>query len=82
MAKLPNTPGAPPLPLLIDAKAACELLSMGKRRLWSLTSCRAIPSYKIGKSVRYSPPELAAWVGSGCPTEAGAGDDVRKAAHP
>lgn len=69
-----------PAPLLIDAKAACALLSMGERRLWVLTNCRAIPSRKIGRSVRYSPAELAAWIACGCPTEPGAADRVRKGA--
>jgi hypothetical protein len=68
-----------PAPLLIATKAACVLLSMGERRLWVLTNCRAIPSRKIGRSVRYCPTELAAWVAAGCPTEAGAGDRIRKA---
>lgn len=71
-----------PAPLLIGAKAACLALSMGERRLWSLTNCRAIPSRKIGKSVRYSPAELAAWVDFGCPTQAGAADRVRKSVTP
>ncbi len=70
--------GTAPAPLLIDAKAACSLLCMGERRLWVLTNCKAIPSRKIGKSVRYSPSELKAWVDCGCPTEAGAGDRVRR----
>lgn len=66
-------------PLLIDAKAACALLCMGERRLWVLSNCRAIPSFKIGKSRRYCPDELRAWIREGCPTEGGAGDRVRKA---
>lgn len=65
--------------LLIDAKAACALLCMGERRLWVLSNCRAIPSFKIGKSRRYCPDELRAWIRAGCPTEGGAGDRVRKA---
>lgn len=65
--------------LLIDAKATCALLSIGERRLWVLTNMRAIPSRKIGKSVRYSPIELDAWVRCGCPTAADAADHVRKA---
>lgn len=64
--------------LLIDAKAACALLSMGGRRLWVLSNCRAIPSFKIGKSRRYCPDELRAWVRAGCPTDAGAAERVRK----
>lgn len=78
----PNIPGAVPGPLLVDAKAASALLCMGARRLWVLTNCRAIPSHKIGRSVRYSPAELAAWIRTGCPTEGGAGDRVRKAVNP
>lgn len=68
-------------PMLVDAKAACALLSMGERRLWELSNCRAIPSYKIGRSRRYCPDELRAWILAGCPTEAGAGERVRKAAQ-
>ena len=67
------------LPLLIDAKTACALLCMGERRLWELTNCGAIPSRHIGRSVRYVPAELAAWVAAGCPTDAGAGDRIRRA---
>jgi predicted DNA-binding transcriptional regulator AlpA len=76
-----TTPDATPS-LLIDAKVARKVLCLGQRRLWELTNCKAIPSRKIGKSVRYSPAELVAWVECGCPTDAGAGDRVRKAVHP
>lgn len=70
---------SPPEPLLIDAKAASALLGIGTRRLWSLTNCNAIPSRKIGRSVRYSPRELNAWIEAGCPTEPGSADDIREA---
>ena len=70
MASNTNTPTTP-APLLIDAKAACALLCMDKRRLWVLSNRRAIPSFKIGKSRRYCPDELRAWVRAGCPTHAG-----------
>lgn len=79
MASDTNTTTAP---LLIDAKAAAALLSMGERRLWVLSNCRAIPSMKIGKSRRYCPDELRAWVRAGCPTDGGAADRVRKAVRP
>lgn len=69
--------GSAPSPLLIDAKVACALLCMGERRLWVLSNCRAIPSFKIGKSRRYCPDELRAWIRAGCPTEGGAGDRIR-----
>ena len=64
--------------LLITAKAVQVSLSMGERRLWELTNIGAIPSYKIGKSVRYSPAEVAGWVAAGCPTNVRAGDRMRK----
>jgi predicted DNA-binding transcriptional regulator AlpA len=66
--------------LLVDAKAAAEILSLGARTLWSLTNCGAIPSRRIGRLVRYCPRELSAWVEAGCPTAPGAGDRLRKAA--
>ena len=67
-------------PMLIDADEAASELSLGARTLWSLTKCNAIPSRKIGRSVRYSPAELRAWVAAGCPTEPGAAARVRKGA--
>ncbi len=66
-------------PLLIDAKAAAAMLALGARTLWSLTNCRAIPSRKIGRAVRYAPEELQAWIAADCPTDAGAADQVRTA---
>ena len=66
-------------PLLINIEAASEILGISSRKLWSLTKCNAIPSRKIDSMVRYSPAELAAWCECGCPTHAGAGDQVRKA---
>ena len=66
-------------PLLVNSKTASTLLGICSRRLWVLTNMNAIPSRKIGASVRYSPVELQAWINCGCPTEGGAGDSVRKA---
>jgi len=68
-----------PEPMLIDSKAAAKLLSMGERRLWTLTNCNAIPSRKIGRSVRYSPRELRAWIDADCPTDPDSADDIREA---
>lgn len=73
-----NTSTPAPIPLLIDAKAACEFSGLKSRKLWSLTACNAIPSRKIGASRRYVPAELIAWIDAGCPTEPGAGDRIKK----
>ena len=67
----------PANPLLIDAKAAAAMLAISPRKLWTLTRCDAIPARRIGRSVRYCPAELQAWVADGCPTEPGAADRVR-----
>ena len=67
------------MPLLIDADEAAAELSLGARTLWTLTNSNAIPSRKIGRSVRYSPVELREWIAAGCPTDPGAGDRIRKA---
>lgn len=55
--------------LLLPAREAAAALAISERTLWSLTNSGAIPSRKIGRSVRYSPADLSAWVAAGCPTE-------------
>lgn len=70
---------SPGMRLLVGGSTARHILSIGERTLWTLTNCRAIPSHRIGRSVRYVPAELAAWVAAGCPTESGAGDRIRRA---
>lgn len=84
MADLLTQSSPPPTqpPLLIDIPRACEVLSMGARKLFDLTKSGAIPSRKIQKSVRYVPAELQAWIDAGCPTSPGAGDQIRKGMTP
>ena len=77
MNATPPTPG----PMLIDGRAACAMLALGERRLWQLTNCGAIPHRRIGRSVRYSPVELARWIDAGCPTTPGAGELLREVAR-
>lgn len=60
-----------PEALLLTPKEAKAVLRLGARTLWSLTRCGAIPSRKVGRCVRYSPGELQAWIGAGCPTAPG-----------
>lgn len=63
---------------LLTAPEAAESLRLGKRRLWSLSKCEALPSLKIGRSRRYNPIELDAWVALGGPTDPGAAARVRQ----
>ena len=68
---MPELP-SPSSRLLITGPAATVVLSMSLRRLTQLTSIGAVPSIKIGRSRRYCPQQLAAWVRLGCPVEPGA----------
>ena len=67
------------MPLLFDVKTAAATLNIGLRTLWRLTTCGAIPSVNIGRSVRYRPEDLRAWVALGCPDSPGAAKRVREA---
>lgn len=82
MADLPTNGGggvAPdPAPLLMTVPQAMAATTLSRRRLTTLTTIGAIPSIKIGRSRRYCPRELAAWVREGCPIEPGAAARVRE----
>lgn len=78
---MPNPSVTAPSPrprLLVSYRDAMAALAFGRRRLVALTTSGAIPSYKIGRSRRYCPLELAAWIRAGCPIEPGAGLRVRE----
>lgn len=53
----------PPLPMLLLRPAdAARALSISPRKLWGLTAEGALPCVRVGRSVRYSPADLAAYV--------------------
>lgn len=47
---------------LLTPKEAAALLSISERTLWTLTNNGEIPAVRIGRSVRYDPADLAAWI--------------------
>lgn len=47
---------------LLTAAQAAEVLSISTRKLWELTNCGEIPSLRIGRSVRYRPEQIQAWL--------------------
>lgn len=56
---------APPVaPLLLTPPEAAKALRIGRRRLWELTKSGAVRAVRIGRSVRYTPAALQAWVDS------------------
>ena len=49
--------------LLWDAREAASALRLSERTLWTLSQPRgSLPVVRIGRSVRYSPDALRAWV--------------------
>lgn len=66
-------------PLLVGSPEAAGLLALSPRKLWTLTRCDAVPAHRIGRSVRYAPAELAAWIAAGCPEAPGSARRVRAA---
>lgn len=49
---------------LVSAEIAAKLLAVSPRTLWTLTHSREIPMVKIGRSVRYDPRDLDAYIQS------------------
>jgi len=50
--------------LLLKPADAAKALAISARKLWSLTAGKQVPHVRLGKSVRYSPDDLRAWVES------------------
>lgn len=50
-------------PMLLTGGQAAKLLSISTRTLWAMTVPRGdLPAVRIGRSVRYSSSDLAAWI--------------------
>jgi predicted DNA-binding transcriptional regulator AlpA len=55
-------------PLLLSAQDLARLLNISVRSVWRRDSAGQIPRpVRIGRSVRWSRDEVAAWVRAGCP---------------
>ena len=62
MTEVKPSKEASPKRLLVNAKQAAEILSIGPTKLWSLTASREIPSVRIGRAVRYLYSDLETFV--------------------
>ena len=51
-----------PRPLAVDSKTAAALLGISPRKLWSLTNAGDIPSFRVGRAVRYRLSALESWM--------------------
>jgi excisionase family DNA binding protein len=60
---LPPRQGANEItPILLDTSEAAKVLGMGKRTIQELVAARKIAFVKIGRSVRFDPADLRAFV--------------------
>jgi excisionase family DNA binding protein len=48
--------------MLLTPKVAAKSLMISERKLWELTNRGEIPCMRIGRSVRYRPADLQAWI--------------------
>jgi excisionase family DNA binding protein len=53
------------IPELVDAEWVAERLGMKKQRLYELVRADAIPHIRFGRTVRFIPARVAAWLESG-----------------
>ena len=56
----PRTTLAP----LLTVREAADVLRVSERTLWTLTKSGALPSVRVGRSVRYDQNDLAEWIAS------------------
>lgn len=47
---------------LLTAQEAAKLLTVSPRTVWALTKAGALPSIRIGRSVRYSRQDIEAFI--------------------
>lgn len=54
-----------PVPrLLLMVEEAAKSLSLSERTLWEATDTGELPAVRLGRSVRYDPADLRAWIDS------------------
>lgn len=49
-------------PLLLTERDAAKALAVSPRKLWDLRMSGEIPCVRVGRSVRYDPADLQAWI--------------------
>lgn len=51
-------------PMLLTARQTAKMLAISERSLYSLTKSGDLPAVRIGRSVRYDPADIRAWIKS------------------
>lgn len=62
VATVPSRVAKLNLARLLKPPEVAEALAISTRLLWSLTNRGDIPSLRIGKTVRYEPKDIEAWI--------------------
>ena len=51
-------------PMLLTTRQTARMLAISERSLYSLTKAGDLPAVRIGRSVRYDPADIRAWIES------------------
>lgn len=51
-------------PMLLTARQAARSLNLSERTLYSITKRGDLPAVRVGRTVRYDPADLRAWIAS------------------
>ena len=57
-----NTTNSDTPTLLLTPQQAAEALAISARKLWAMTNTGDIPCVRLGRSVRYDPADLRAFI--------------------
>lgn len=57
-----STPSTSTPALLLTARDAAAVLAISPRTLWAMTASGELPCVRIGRSVRYTPRDLADYI--------------------
>ena len=49
-------------PMLLTLRQTAELLGLSERTVWTLQKREGLRSVKIGKSLRFDPADIRAWI--------------------
>jgi excisionase family DNA binding protein len=58
-------------PMLLTSRQAAKCLNISERTLWSRTKAGDIQAVRFGRSVRYDPADLRAWINSAKKSQTG-----------
>jgi excisionase family DNA binding protein len=58
---------------LVSAEVIADMFDVPRYRIYELTRARKLPAVRIGRTVRFDPDRIAAWIEAGGTADAEAG---------